>query len=183
MNFSAYPDSVYVWTKTELSSGNSKAQFNIVLHNGTAASGASQGAIYQDPTPTATTGFLNNHTEQENSVVNTTSAVNEAKAVAKAKAMFNTSGDWVQQRVAFTYTSNSSAPIYVLATFSTNKDAGGGSSGDKLFFDDVVFIYNTRLATLKVNGSDLAGFNPDVTDYNYPTTIPCSGSAPTVTGT
>ena len=183
MNFSAYPDSVYVWTKTELSSGNSKAQFNIVLHNGTAASGASNGAIYQDPTPTATTGFLNNHTEQENSVVNTTSAVNEAKAVAKAKAMFNTSGNWVQQKVAFTYTSNSSAPIYVLATFSTNKDAGGGSSGDKLIFDDVVFIYNTRLATLKVNGSDLAGFNPDVTDYNYPTTIPCSGSAPTVTGT
>ena len=46
----AYPDSVYVWTKTNLSSSNSKALFNIVIHNNSVASNS---AIYQDPNPTA----------------------------------------------------------------------------------------------------------------------------------
>ena len=164
-----------------MQSNSSKARINIVLHNGTAASGASYGAVYQDPTPTATSGLFG-QSEAQNSVVNTSSAVNEAKAVAKASAEFSNSS-WTQQKIKFNYTSNSSAPTYVLATISTNKSAGGGNVGDILYIDDIVFIYDTRLSTLTVNGSALSGFNKDVTEYNYPTPISCTGSAPTVAGT
>ena len=168
----AYPDSVYVWTKTSFGAGN-EASFNIVIHNNTVSSGASHNAVFQDPAPS----------NANNSVVGTNATVNNAKIVAKAYKTFYTSNQWVQQKVAFTYPNNNTTPSYILATFSTNKNPGGGSAGHSLYFDDVVLIYNTRLATLKVNGSDLAGFNPDVTSYNYPTPISCSGSAPSVTGT
>ena len=164
----AYPDSVSVWVKTSFGSGK-LASFNIIIHNNVAAS---NDAIYQDPTPSSA----------QNSVVNTTAAVNDAKVVAHAKHTFQTGDSWVQKKVAFTYTGNNTTPSYILATFSTNKDAGGGSSGDVLYIDDVVLIYNTRLATLKVNGGNLAGFNPDVTTYNYPTPI-CGSTMPSVTGT
>ena len=167
----AYPDSVYVWTKTVLSGSNEEARFNIVIHNNTKTNGASYNAIYQDPTPSSAS----------NSVVNSNSSTNEGKAMAKATLNFKTSGAWVQQKVAFTYTNNVT-PSYILATFSTNKTPGGGSPGDALYIDDVVLIYNTRLATLTVNGNPLAGFNADVTSYNYPTPI-CEGVIPNVEGT
>ena len=168
----AYPDSVYVWTKTSFGAGN-EASFNIVIHNNTVSSGASHNAVFQDPAPS----------NANNSVVGTNATVNNAKIVAQAYKTFYTSNQWVQQKMAFTYPNNNTTPSYILATFSTNKNPGGGSAGHSLYFDDVVLIYNTRLATLKVNGSNLAGFNPDVTSYNYPTPISCSGSAPSVTGT
>ena len=44
----AYPDSIYVWTKTNLSNSNHKARFNIVIHNNAVAS---NNAIYQDRKP------------------------------------------------------------------------------------------------------------------------------------
>ena len=180
-----YPDSVYVWVKTTLQSSSHEARFNIVIHNNTVSSGASNNAVYQDPTPTAGSGIFGG-SEASNSVVNTTSAVNESKAVAKATLNFNTGGDWVQKKVAFTYTYNGSTPSYILATFSTNKTAGQGSAGnDKLYFDDVVLIYNTRLATLSINNTPLNNFNADITSYDYPSPIAtCAGASfPTVTGT
>ncbi len=167
----AYPDSVYVWTKTSLYNSSDKARFNIVIHNNVKSSGASNNAIYQDPSPST----------QNNSVVNTNSATNEGKAMAKATLNFNTNGNWVQQKVAFVYTNNVT-PSYILATFSTNQEAGGGKAGDYLLIDDVILIYNTRLATLTVNGAGVDGFNADVTTYNYPTPI-CEGVIPTVAGT
>ena len=167
----AYPDSVYVWTKTNLYYSSDKARFNIVIHNNVKSNGASNNAIYQDPTPS----------NSNNSVVNTNSTTNEGKAMAKATLNFNTNGAWVQQKVAFEYTNNVT-PSYILATFSTNQTAGGGKAGDNLLIDDVVLIYNTRLATLTVNGAGIAGFNPNVTTYNYPTPI-CEGVTPTVAGT
>ena len=178
----AYPDSVYIWTKTNLNSSSSRASFNIVIHNN---SEASNNAIYQDPNPASGgTGIFctGNSSETSNSIVNTTAAVNNAKVVASANCTFISNNSWTQQRMAFTYPSNNTTPSYVLATFSTNKDAGGGSGGDVLYFDDVVFIYNTRLATLTVNGGALSGFNGDVTEYNYPTPI-CGSTMPSVTGT
>ena len=168
----AYPDSVYIWTKTSISNSDHEARINIVIHNNVPAS---NNAIYQDPIPSSANA----------SVVNTTGAVNEAKVVAKATLNFRAQNDWVQQKIAFdynSYESNNTTPSYILATFSTNKTAGTGTAGDKVWLDDIVLIYNTRLATLTVNGAGLAGFNPDVTTYNYPTPI-CEGVVPTVAGT
>jgi 3'-phosphoadenosine 5'-phosphosulfate sulfotransferase (PAPS reductase)/FAD synthetase len=167
----AYPDSVYVYIKTSSSSNN--ARFNLVIHNNTQAS---NNAIYQDPAP--------NNSDQ--GVVNTEEAVNEAKVVAKATWNGKTNGNWQLIKQKFDYNSyvyNNTTPAYILATFSTAQTAGGGSAGDELYFDDIVLIYNTRLATLTVGGNPLNGFNPNTTTYNYSTPI-CAGAAfPTVAGT
>lgn len=168
----AYPDSVYIWTKTSISSSSHEARINIVIHNNVAAS---NDAIYQDPEPTSAS----------NSRVNTTGAVNEAKVVAKATLDFRAQNNWVLQKIPFDYSSyaqNNATPSYILATFSTNKTAGTGTSGDKLWFDDIILIYNTRLASLKVNGTAIAGFNPDITNYTYSTPF-CEGATPNFTGT
>ncbi len=37
-------------------------------------------------------------------------------------------------------------PKYILTTFSTNKNPGGGSSGDELFVDDIYLIYNPSIS-------------------------------------
>ncbi|MBP5650580.1 MAG: T9SS type A sorting domain-containing protein [Bacteroidales bacterium] len=171
----AYPDSVYIWTKTSISNDGHEARINIVIHNNVPAS---NNAIYQDPTPSSANA----------SVVNTTGAVNEAKVVAKATKNFRAQGNWVQQKIDFdynSYESNNTTPSYILATFSTNKTAGTGTNGDNVWLDDIVLIYNTRLATLTVGGNSLDGFNPDVTTYPYPTAIAtCAGATfPNVSGT
>lgn len=162
----SYPDSVYVWTKTSISNSSHKARFNIVIHK--YVPGVT--AMYQDPAPNG------------GGVVNTSTAVNTQKEVATAWLNFNTSGQWVQQKVAFNYNDYGNEPAYVLATFSTNQTAGTGTSGDKLLFDDIVLIYNTRLASLTVNGTAIAGFNPDVTTYTYSTPF-CEGATPNFAGT
>lgn len=162
----SYPDSVYVWTKTSISNSSHKARFNIVIHK--YVPGVT--AMYQDPAPDG------------GGVVNTSTAVNTQKEVATAWLNFNTSGQWVQQKVAFNYNDYGNEPAYVLATFSTNQTAGTGTSGDKLLFDDIVLIYNTRLASLTVNGTAIAGFNPDVTTYTYSTPF-CEGATPNFAGT
>ena len=167
----SYPDSVYIYLKTSSSSNN--ARVNIVIHNNSIAS---NNAYYQDPVPTSS----------GNSYVNTSGAVNEAKVVAKATWNNKTNNNWQLIKIPFdydTYIDNNTSPSFVLATFSTAQTAGGGAAYDELYIDDIVLIYNTRLATLTVGGNPLDGFNSETTTYNYSTPI-CAGAAfPSVTGT
>ncbi len=164
----AYPDSMYIWAKTVMAS-NQNARINVVLHNNSLASNSS---YYQDPAPTSSS----------NSVVNTSGSSNEAKVVAKATSNFNTSGYWTKLEIEFdydTYISNSTTPSFILATFSTNQIQGGGKTGDKLFLDDIILIYNTRLKYLNVNGQSIANFNPNVLNYSLDL---CQGADfPTIT--
>ena len=163
-SLTAYPDSVYIYVKTSSSSNN--ARINIVIHNNTVAS---NNAIYQDPTPS----------NASNSYVNTSGAVNEAKVVAKATWNNKTNNSWQLIKIPFdynTYVENNTTPSFVLATFSTAQTAGGGSAGDELYIDDIVLIYNTRLATLKINNATQNDFNPNSDTYNYQTPI-CAGAA------
>jgi len=153
----AYPDSVYMYVKTSSSSNN--ARINIVIHNNSVAS---NNAIYQDPSPTSA----------NDSYVNTTGTINERKVVAKATWNNKTNNTWQLIKIPFDYNSylgNNTTPYYVLATFSTAESAGGGAAGDELYLDDIVLIYNTRLATLKKQGtsSNISGFNPNQTTYDY----------------
>ena len=81
------------------------------------------------------------------------------------------------------YIENHTTPSYVLATFSTAQTAGGGAADDELYIDNIVLIYNTRLATLKINNAPQNEFNPNSDTYNYQTPI-CAGAAfPSVTMT
>ena len=72
-------------------------------------------------------------------------------------------------------------PAYILISFSTNKSAGGGSSNDAVYIDDIEFIYNSRLTSLKVGGSDLSGF--DKNTYNYTYRVNSLNSLPAITAT
>ncbi|MCR4878566.1 MAG: hypothetical protein K5901_04560, partial [Bacteroidales bacterium] len=151
-SITAYPDSVYIWAKTK--NTNFSAHMKLVLHNNVAAS---NNAICQDPNPS----------DNDNGVVATSAAVNQAKVVATATNSSISSTAWTQIKVPFVYTSNNTPPSYMLVTLSTNATAGGGSAGDWVLFDDIVLIYNTRLASITVNNSALAGFNPNTNTYNY----------------
>ena len=151
-SITAYPDSVYIWAKTK--NTNFSAHMKLVLHNDVAAS---NNAICQDPNPSG----------NDNGVVGTTGDVNQAKVVATATNSSISSTSWTQIKAPFVYTSNITTPSYMLVTLSTNATAGGGSAGDWVLFDDIVLIYNTRLASITVNNSALAGFNPNTNTYYY----------------
>ena len=65
----------------------------------------------------------------------------------------------------FDYTKNAVDPKAVLVTVSTNADAGQGSGEDELFVDDIAFIYNANVTSLKIKGQDVPGFSPDKMTY------------------
>ena len=52
--------------------------------------------------------------------------------------------------------SNTTAPSYLLASFSTNEAVGGGEAGDAIFVDDIWFVYNKRIASLSIGGTAVA---------------------------
>lgn len=90
-----------------------------------------------------------------------------AKAEVSIPETINTTTEFVRFTQSFTYTSNKMAegPHYMLATFMTNPTPGA-SYGDVLDIDEVRFIYNSKLASLKVDTEAVAGFSPDVFAYH-----------------
>ena len=98
--FTAYPDSIYIWVYTSHKSSSTNSRFNIVIHNNVKSSGASNNAIYQDPTPSSASA----------SVVNTTGTVNDGKVVAKVTWNGRSAGKWTQLKLPFSYTSNNTTP-------------------------------------------------------------------------
>lgn len=73
---------------------------------------------------------------------------------------------WTRFSAPFTYTGVDTALVsYLLVTFTTNPTPGG-SSGDTFVIDDIEFIYNSGIKTIKVNGTPLAGFDPNTYSYD-----------------
>lgn len=63
--------------------------------------------------------------------------------------------EWTQHTVKFTYSKDcGDSKQYLLASFTTNPKPGA-SSGDVLLIDDVYFVYNSELASLKYDGIDI----------------------------
>lgn len=63
--------------------------------------------------------------------------------------------DWTQHTVKFTYSKDrGDSKQYLLASFTTNPEPGA-SSDDVLLIDDVYFVYNSELASLKYDGKDI----------------------------
>lgn len=63
--------------------------------------------------------------------------------------------DWTQHTAYFTYSKDrGDSKQYLLASFTTNPEPGA-SSGDVLLIDDVYFVYNSELASLKYDGIDI----------------------------
>lgn len=84
---------------------------------------------------------------------------------AECKTIAST-GEWQKIIVPFEYTDNKS-PKGILVTFSTNADAGEGTSEDELYLDDVELVYSSYLSDLSVNNATLPGFTPNKYDYEY----------------
>jgi len=143
------PDSIAVWVKFK--QGKAVADHPYA----TMSASITDGTYYQDPE------------DKEYSNV-------------AAKASYNTiatNGEqWQRISAPFTYYRNGVTPKAILVTLSTNADAGKGSNGDEMLVDDLELIYNARLASLRINGQAVEGFNPDQTDYTLSQQAPTSAS-------
>jgi hypothetical protein len=81
---------------------------------------------------------------------------------------------WNYYKIPFDYNYPAITPAFILLTFTTNKNAGEGSPSDVLYIDDIELIYNPRLSNLSVNGIQVPGFHPQITDYYV--NVPCFSS-------
>lgn len=165
------PDSLVFWVKFTPIDGNDLGRVSATVHDN---------YEYRDPENAAST----------------------AEIVAKAELNFpTTSNQWERISVPFdyaTYTSNNKNAEFILITFTTNENPGGGTANDEMLVDDVELIYNipqvditpTAAQTILVNdpGNDLTANESPVSatsrEWKYTTT---SGSgyqsfAPVETG-
>lgn len=139
--FAGSPDSLVFWAKYIPANGdptnsNNKARAHAVI---------TTSARYQDP-----------------------EASNNYSSVKIAEAEINyaatSSKGWQRLSVPFTYYSvDPSKAAYVLMTFTTNANPGGGTTSgnsvDNIFLDDVQMIYNYALSSLTVNGAAISFTN------------------------
>lgn len=132
------PDSIAMWVKFSQgtpSSVHPYATFSAVI---------TDGSYYQDPEDKDYTNVV---------------------AKAKNNEIATTDGKWVRISAPFVYTENSVDPKAVLVTVSTNADPGQGSDKDEVLVDDIEFIYNAKVTSLKIKGQDVPGFSPDKETY------------------
>lgn len=151
--FTAYPDSFAVWIRFEPVTSSDLGRFHAIIHNA---------YDVRDP-------------------IDGTSATH-----VKAEATLNfpkTNNAWVRKSVPFIYNTNVVVPAYILVSFTTNQTPGQGSANDKLYIDDIEFIYNVNLSTLTISqGTLVPSFSPNVT--NYSVTLPFGSTVtPTVDAT
>lgn len=134
--FTGRPDSLVYWAKfTRGASGTYVARAKAIIHGD---------YDYKDPYETA---------------------ANEASyKIGECITNAAVASNWTRFSGAFTYTGVESATSYMLVTFTTNPTPGG-SSGDTFVIDDIEFIYNSGIKTITINGTPLAGFDPDVYEY------------------
>lgn len=133
--FTGKPDVMTVWVKfiaaqATQTSKTPYATVNAVIHDATE---------YRDPEKTGT-----NYSDHKVAQAQNTTIANY--------------GQWHQLSVPFDYDDTkykSKNPQYILVTFSTNAKAGGGTSGDQLYIDDIAMVYYNDLKTLTYGtGSD-----------------------------
>lgn len=85
--------------------------------------------------------------------------------------------DWTKGAVEFTYSAES-APEKINVVFAAGDYFSSTPTKDNtLTVDDVKLIYYSRLKSLKVNGVDVAGFDPDTYSYSVEAAMPADASA------
>lgn len=107
------PDSLVFWVKFNPVNGGDMARVKSTLHDD---------YDYRDPEDATSANHV----------------------VAIAELNFpSTSGTWVRKSIPFDYSIGTvTGNTYILVTFTTNMDAGGGAANDEVFIDDVELIYN-----------------------------------------
>ncbi len=144
-NFIGCPDSMSFYYKTNWSDTNNKPLIKVYLH---------QGEWY----------------DHANKVVNSSGNSSEndithSNLIAYCqKPFYPSSTGWKRFTGKFIQYSNHSEntdntystivrPEYILASFSTNENAGGGSTSDKLTLDDLWCIYDKGLSSVAIGGT------------------------------
>ena len=113
----AKPDSIVFWAKVVNASDDSKACCHLCIHDN---------YDLKDPLAANENGY-------QSHIVGGVTSYDFA----------NNGSMWQRHSTPIIYEGYScNDPQFVLITFSTNKDAGGGSGGDALYIDDIEFIYN-----------------------------------------
>lgn len=149
--FAGMPDSVKVWLKFEsqdVSKGN--ASMSMILHTN---------VEYKDPSD------IMGETDEK------------AARIAKAYSEITPNTEWAQYTIPFEYNDNDlyktyADQKYMLASFSTNKTPGVGTTGDALSIDDIQMIYNSKLESLAIGDIPLEGFNKNTYIYTIKGELP-----------
>lgn len=143
------PDAIKVWVKFKQGKIDEK---NKDYKYATISAIITDGTYYQDPEDKAYTNVV---------------------AKAQNKEIESKGFEWQEITVPFDYASyatNNAETKAILVTLSTNAQPGVASSSedepDVLLIDDLSLVYNSRLASLKVKGTDVEGFDKNVLSYD-----------------
>lgn len=133
------PDSIVFWAKFSPGNSSHRARMKATIHNNN---------TYQDPETGSSPSYV----------------------VGIAELNYpTTSGQWVRKSVPFNYNGPATNPAYILVTFTTNEAAGGGTSSDKVWIDDVQLIYNPKpsftVASTAICAGGMANFTNTSTNY------------------
>lgn len=137
------PDSLAVWVKYNQGTANAEHPY------ATISAAITDGTYYQDPQDKEYTNVL---------------------ATAKNNTIEATGNDWKRIVVPFSYVDRNVNGKALLATISTNADAGQGSEGDSILVDDISLIYNPANATaisFKGDAVNLAAGNTQTLAKSY----------------
>ncbi|MBQ9439007.1 MAG: hypothetical protein IJU35_00180 [Paludibacteraceae bacterium] len=145
--FTALPDSFVFWAKYLPADGNVSSSEN----RARAHAVITTNAYYKDP---------------EDGGNYSSVKVADAERNYSATA----SKGWQRVSIPFNYSStvNADNAAYILITFSTNQNAGGGTSSkdaeDHIYLDDVEMIYNHDLTNFKIDGTNIVFNNGQATN-------------------
>lgn len=131
------PDSLKVWIK--YGQGNPNASKAKAHPYATITAIITDGTRFQEPTATGVT-------------------YSNVVGEARNPQITSTGGEWREIVIPFTYdafAANDVTPRALLATISTNADAGMGSANDSILVDDISLVYNAGLKSLKFKGTDV----------------------------
>lgn len=140
------PDALSVWVKYK------QGQVNEQYPYATVSAVITDGTRYQDPEDKAYTNVV---------------------AKAQDKTIESKGFEWQNLVIPFdyaSYASNDAQAKALLVTISTNAQPGVGSSDaenpDIIIVDDLSLVYNSHLASLKVKGTEVEGFDKNVLSYD-----------------
>lgn len=140
------PDALSVWVKYK------QGQVNKQYPYATVSAVITDGTRYQDPEDKAYTNVV---------------------AKAQDKTIESKGFEWQNLVIPFDYTSyasNDAQAKALLVTISTNAQPGVGSNDaenpDMIIVDDISLVYNSHLASLKVKGTEVEGFDKNVLSYD-----------------
>lgn len=95
---------------------------------------------------------------------------NNGQVAAEAILNYPKTNGWLRFSIPFVK-GGSSDPRYMLFSLTTNKTPGEGSDGDKIYVDDLLFIYNPTLSPRTLNSLSYGVSENEPTPINIPFTI------------